>query len=213
MSSCFCCDAIRPYRPQWLDHEAKFTGFVAWAKQHPSEPGNTHELDSTELSDVQPPFAVQLVRQVNYGPLESKRYFVPLKGETNAFKEVSEGDLIRANFQKLNSAPNALVADIHILALENIAREESKAIFTGRYVATDGPNSSMTFTKEKGYPGLGINEFIINGSDILAAAELLLGFPNPVIRFYATDLKGEQEDGSFEWSFRFDLEGESPSKG
>ncbi|KAJ9144229.1 hypothetical protein NKR23_g6238 [Pleurostoma richardsiae] len=53
-----------------------------------------------------PPFAVQLVRQVNYGPLESKRYFIPTEGEENEFVEVVEDELIRANFQKLNSYKN-----------------------------------------------------------------------------------------------------------
>ena len=57
------------------------------------------------FAELDPPFAVQLVRQVNYGPLESKRYFIPAKNgpEENAFVEVTEQDLIQANFQKLNS--------------------------------------------------------------------------------------------------------------
>lgn len=46
------------------------------------------------------PFAVQLVRQVNFGPLESKRYFAP---DGTAFVEVGERALVDANFKKLNS--------------------------------------------------------------------------------------------------------------
>ena len=53
-----------------------------------------------------PPYAVQFVRQVNFGAIEAKRYFIPRKEESGAqtgFVEVTEQDLIAANFQKLNS--------------------------------------------------------------------------------------------------------------
>jgi hypothetical protein len=56
-------------------------------------------------SDDSSIFAVQVVRQVNYGPLESKRYFVSAKdqeGEMN-FHEITESDLIEANYEKLNA--------------------------------------------------------------------------------------------------------------
>ncbi|KAI8416622.1 hypothetical protein FOFC_02935, partial [Fusarium oxysporum] len=45
----------------------------------------------------------QLVRQVNYGPLESKRYFIPTDGTESDFVEVIENDLIQAKFQKVNT--------------------------------------------------------------------------------------------------------------
>jgi hypothetical protein len=48
-------------------------------------------------------FVVQLVRQVNYGPLESKRFFVKTSGAAVDFSEVTEQDLITANYQKVNS--------------------------------------------------------------------------------------------------------------
>ncbi|KAI3391798.1 hypothetical protein diail_6788 [Diaporthe ilicicola] len=59
---------------------------------------------SVDLVEMAPGFAVQLVRQVNFGPLESKRYFVPTASDK--FIEVSESDLIQANFQKLNCYKN-----------------------------------------------------------------------------------------------------------
>lgn len=103
MSSYFCCDAIRPYRPQHLDHEAKFTSFMTWAHKEQSKSASAPEAESVDLNGFHPSFAVQLVRQVNFGPLESKRYFVPLSTVMDAFKEVTESDLIRANFRKLNA--------------------------------------------------------------------------------------------------------------
>ena len=55
-----------------------------------------------DLAELKPPFVVQLVRQVNYSPLESTRYFIPVEGKDELI-EVVEDDLVQANFQKLNS--------------------------------------------------------------------------------------------------------------
>lgn len=100
MSSIFCCDSIKPYKPRYLDHEPKFEEFMAWATKT-TEDNNT--IKTANLSDVDPTYAVQLVRQVNFGFLESKRYFIPSKDEDEVFSEITEADLIQANFQKLNS--------------------------------------------------------------------------------------------------------------
>lgn len=100
MSSLFCCNGIKPYRPQYLSHQDKFTTFMAWSSfPQASSMSDAEKPDLAERSA--PPFAIQLVRQVNFGPLESKRYFIP--AEDGAFVEIAEGDLIEANFQKLNS--------------------------------------------------------------------------------------------------------------
>jgi hypothetical protein len=63
------------------------------------------EESSTASTDTLPtpsdvPLAKQVVKQVNYGPLESKRYFVTTG---DAFFEVTEQWLTKANFQKLNN--------------------------------------------------------------------------------------------------------------
>lgn len=98
MASLFCCDSIKPYRLQALSHEPKFVQFMEWAR---STTENLLPTGNVDLVDMAPKFVVQLVRQVNFGPLESKRYFVPTEGDK--FIEASESDLIQANFQKLNS--------------------------------------------------------------------------------------------------------------
>lgn len=93
--SLFCCDSIAPYKAQRIDHEAKFHDFMAWATS--AEPS----VSTTPAEDLQKAdYVVQLVRQVNYGPLESKRYFAHTP---EGWKEVSEKDLINANFKKLNT--------------------------------------------------------------------------------------------------------------
>ncbi|KAF2963867.1 hypothetical protein GQX73_g9698 [Xylaria multiplex] len=99
MSSIFCCSSIKAYRPARLDHEAKFDNFMRWTQADPGVPANGSSL----VSDAK--YAVQLVRQVNYGPQESIRYFIPV-GNNAAFLEVSEDALLSANFQKLNSFKN-----------------------------------------------------------------------------------------------------------
>ncbi|KAJ5302208.1 hypothetical protein N7508_007071 [Penicillium antarcticum] len=105
MSSIFCCLSPSPYRPAYLTHEAKFEPFIAWAK------GSESSLSAISASFFQnpdnlPPYAIQFVRQVNFGAIEAKRYFIPHPEATRGridFVEVTEQDLITGNFQKLNS--------------------------------------------------------------------------------------------------------------
>ncbi|KAF1962986.1 hypothetical protein CC80DRAFT_530864 [Byssothecium circinans] len=110
MSVLFCCEAIQPFRPKRLTHEEKFSSFTRWANfpkaSSTATTGGENDQVSLDLAELKPPYAVQLVRQINYGPLESKRYFIPVEGKDEAFVEVSEEDLVNANFQKLNSYKN-----------------------------------------------------------------------------------------------------------
>lgn len=99
-SSLFCCDGIKPFRPQYLNHESKFNTFTKWATYPKSASAGK---DAVDLSALGAAYVVQLVRQVNYGPLESKRYFAVVEGQEEQYVEVVENDLIQANFQKLNS--------------------------------------------------------------------------------------------------------------
>lgn len=92
-------------------HESKFKAFIAWAATEvassPVENSSSFFQDPSNL----PEYAVQFVQQVNYGPLEAKRYFIPSHGSgaaigldvTVRFLEVTEHDLISGNFQKVNS--------------------------------------------------------------------------------------------------------------
>ncbi|KAJ5793723.1 hypothetical protein N7457_000322 [Penicillium paradoxum] len=106
MFSIFCCSSPYPYRPTHLAHEAKFDPFIAWAKRSESS------LSSKSASffrdpDNLPAYAVQFVRQVNFGAIEAKRYFIPSPGGSGlGFIEINEQDLIIGNFQKLNSYKN-----------------------------------------------------------------------------------------------------------
>ncbi len=96
MTDLFCCSLIRPYRPKRLDHEQKFDKFMQWAKSTSTKP------DDGPIFIVSADYVVQLVRQANYGPQESVRYFMTINDGIE-FEEVRENDLIAANFEKLNS--------------------------------------------------------------------------------------------------------------
>ncbi|KAL1889704.1 hypothetical protein Sste5346_008688 [Sporothrix stenoceras] len=102
MSSLFCCSSTRPYKATRLSHEEKFSAFMAWARYPQSESPTGDDI----LASYTPSFAIQLVKQVNFGPLESKRYFVPVEGNDTEFVEITEQALINANFQKLNAYKN-----------------------------------------------------------------------------------------------------------
>ncbi|KAF5241357.1 hypothetical protein FANTH_9162 [Fusarium anthophilum] len=103
MPTIFCCDAINPYRSQYLDHQSKFNKFMSWGS-FPRD--STRDEVQHDLSQINPSYAVQLVRQVNFGPLESKRYFIPQDSSEGQYIEVSEQDLIQANFKKANTYKN-----------------------------------------------------------------------------------------------------------
>ena len=97
MSALFCCSSISPFRPRHLDHEAKFTTFMRWTSLLTT---SLVPVDDSLVSGA--PYAVQLVKQINYGPQESIRYFVPASNGSD-FAEATEDDLLESNFEKLNS--------------------------------------------------------------------------------------------------------------
>jgi hypothetical protein len=98
MATLFCCTSIQPYRPQVLAHEPKFRNFMNWTATtpNPSQTSATLNLDDSSV------YVIQLVRQVNFGALESKRYFASSSSSSD-FTEITEQDLITANYQKLNA--------------------------------------------------------------------------------------------------------------
>lgn len=88
-------------------HETKFQRFMTWAGNSQSSPVTNSDSYFRNPNNV-PEFSVQFVQQVNYGPVEAKRYFIPdpdsFAGSQGRFLEVTEQDLIIGNFQKLNAS-------------------------------------------------------------------------------------------------------------
>ncbi|KIH86489.1 hypothetical protein SPBR_08737 [Sporothrix brasiliensis 5110] len=81
-----------------------FVRFMAWA-QYPRTASSDEAHDALGNATLST-FVIQLVKQVNYGALESKRYFMPAEGDSTEFVEITEQALIQANFQKLNTYKN-----------------------------------------------------------------------------------------------------------
>ncbi|KAJ5836953.1 hypothetical protein N7447_002979 [Penicillium robsamsonii] len=94
MSNLFCCTTIQPTNHPNPEHEQTFTDFTKWAL---TIIGNlTGSADPAEAS-----VCIQLVRQINSGPIESIRYFVGSDKHGN-FEEVAEDGSPDANFVKMN---------------------------------------------------------------------------------------------------------------
>ena len=100
--SLFCCSNVQPYRPRPLIHDDKFNAFIQWASI-PREGEAPPYANDGKLTRLNHPYVIQLVRQINYGALESKRYFAAEGEGIDRFTEVTEQDLIEANYQKLNA--------------------------------------------------------------------------------------------------------------
>ncbi|EQB46851.1 hypothetical protein CGLO_14069 [Colletotrichum gloeosporioides Cg-14] len=111
MSALLCCESLKPYKALHTDHEVRFTQFMAWAKD--SQPTVIEATPKIDSSNRIPLYAIQLVRQVNYGPLESKRYFVNFADCTHSYVEVAEDFLIQISFQKVNSYGTSLSSSFH----------------------------------------------------------------------------------------------------
>ena len=99
-----------------MNHESKFKAFMEWAAFPRQSSVEDRVGDEDVFSLNEPLYAVQLVRQVNYGALGSKRYFIVAKEKDEPFLEVSEMELIEANFQKLNSWVFSLTSTLELTA-------------------------------------------------------------------------------------------------
>jgi hypothetical protein len=105
MATLFCCSSTQPYRPEYLSHESKFISFLQWSTFPKTTSANDDVAGLNDMLEHPEAYVIQLVRQINFGPLESKRYF--LIGAENdgqqPFVEITENRLIEANYEKLNA--------------------------------------------------------------------------------------------------------------
>jgi hypothetical protein len=62
----------------------------------------------------------------------------------------------------------SLIADAFLPAVEAAAKDEAAAAFAGTYKATNGLNSSISIVTD-GFPGLGVQSWISNGTDAFAS--------------------------------------------
>jgi len=116
----FCCDNIKPYpRSSRTDHDEKFDPFIKAASDTNGNDSSssTAACSESDPSPEQYPYVIQFVKQVNYGPVESKQFFAPAAptnasgSERKRYIELSEEDLIAANFVKVNTYKNFRCSD------------------------------------------------------------------------------------------------------
>jgi len=83
------------------------------------------------------------------------------------------------------------IADAFLPAVESAAKDEAAAVFAGNYTATNGLNSSIAIITD-GNPGLGVQSWITNGTDVFEAFLSFNGLTSSdislSIRLYPTNL-------------------------
>ena len=116
----FCCDNVQPYPcPSRTDHDEKFNPFIKVALDTTATDfiSSTTGSSGSEPSAAQYPYVIRFVKQVNYGPVESKRFFAPGTSTNSSgsegirYVELLEEDLITANFTKVNIYKNFRCSD------------------------------------------------------------------------------------------------------
>lgn len=93
-------------------------------------------------------------------------------------------------------------------ALETAARERADAVYGGSY-RDQAANSSMRITTQADRPGLGVEQWVSNGTDMAYVATVLAGTYTPVvptIRLYPTGLETKRADGSRRVAFKATFE-------
>lgn len=83
---------------------------------------------------------------------------------------------------------SGVIVDHLLPALEDAARREAEHKFSGTFIAEHGPNSTVTFSTTAEMPGLGIDRWISNGTDMVQEV-----FKSPrSFRMYPTNIEEEQ---------------------
>ena len=83
------------------------------------------------------------------------------------------------------------ISGVFLPAVEAVAKDEATAVFAGTYNATNGLNSSIVIVTDE-FPGLGIQRWISNGTDLFDVYLSLNGFTSAQrsisARLYPTNL-------------------------
>ncbi|KAI1427746.1 beta-lactamase/transpeptidase-like protein [Xylaria sp. FL1777] len=91
------------------------------------------------------------------------------------------------------------IGPILLPALEAAAREQADEVYVGTYSAGGGVNSSITLSTDPLKPGLGVDRWVSNGTDMMeVAVRYTLGanVTGPSIRLFPTGLERSSSSGS-----------------
>ncbi|OJJ43562.1 hypothetical protein ASPZODRAFT_19286 [Penicilliopsis zonata CBS 506.65] len=98
-----------------------------------------------------------------------------------------------------------LLAEAFFPTLHSIAQNETARLFAGRYAAnsTTGLNSSMVLSSSADAPGIGVDEWISNGTDFIAAFTEMEEYQSTSVRLYPMNLyTPPSTNGDFQIAFR-----------
>ncbi|KAI0835961.1 beta-lactamase/transpeptidase-like protein [Hypoxylon sp. FL0890] len=103
------------------------------------------------------------------------------------------------------------IGKVLVPALEEAAREEAETNYAGTYTAADTDlNSTLVLSTDPTRPGLGIDKWISNGTDMIPVAvqyTLNYNVTGPAIRIYPTGLESKAaEDGTKKVAFKAVIE-------
>jgi hypothetical protein len=93
---------------------------------------------------------------------------------------------------------SGIIVDHLLPALEEAARMEADELFAGTYRATNGVNSSLSLTTTPGVPGLTIESWVSNGTDIVR--EVFRSPPS--FQMYPTNVK-YNDDSEQSWRYSY----------
>jgi hypothetical protein len=137
----FCCRGKTPYKPRRTDHEDLFSAFQEISSDNCSTPVGLGEDR-----------AVQVVKQQNFGPVLSSRYF-----KLPNFEEISQSEFISSNYKRLNSFKN-YKCGTHNLFFEVNAYKKNTALshhhtstIHGRTYSRDSAGIDLSSGADKGY--------------------------------------------------------------
>jgi hypothetical protein len=88
---------------------------------------------------------------------------------------------------------SGIIVDQLLPALEATARREADTAYAGTFTASDGLNSSLTLRTVEGLPGLRIDRWVSNGTDLVRD---LFGTP-PFFQLYPTNIL--EDKGKISW--------------
>ncbi|KAK8017738.1 beta-lactamase/transpeptidase-like protein [Apiospora rasikravindrae] len=99
------------------------------------------------------------------------------------------------------------IGETLVPALEEAARMEADAMYAGTYSANSSAslNSTIVLSTESGRPGLGIDRWVSNGTDMVPVAiryTLNYNVTGPALRLYPTGLEKRNDDGSRKVAFK-----------
>jgi hypothetical protein len=100
---------------------------------------------------------------------------------------------------------NDQIIDIVFPALEEVAREQANEAYAGTYTSTlNNSTTTITFSTEAGKPGLGIEDWLHNGTNLLDALSEFSGqrLTTDNFRLLPAGLDRKLEDGSTEISWK-----------